>query len=346
MQSVVLQYRADFAIQTGVVTRIRRVTSKDNVLADPVSRLALETFKEEARKLGAKKFVRLPMASEATALIAALGSRLAELEEDGDPTSGTASSVAEVMAREQRYIGMKGDDEPEPNASEPTGAPAAARWGFMSGFCGADSMSFAAQALGGVPVAGFDVDETVQRLWSERTGIPCWGEFSSVLDAAADGLLDDLASSILIYISGSPCPDFSSARGHERTTGASMLRARVCYGREYVTLSFLPNRMVLLVTCRAHTRPASPVHIDFSSTSQFVRRSTRARAADGVGGGCGGGAWRRCNQRARARRDRKRRGPSGERQLSEPRCRAPTFSICSSTSLVDMRPRKRHEHVR
>ena len=23
-----------------------------------------------------------------------------------------------------------------------------------------------------------------------------------------------------------------------------------------------------------------------------------------------------------------------------------TFSICSSTSLVDMRPRKRHEHVR
>jgi len=80
LQSVVLQHRADFAIQTGVVTRIRRVTSKDNVLADPVSRLALETFKEEARKLSAKKFVRLPMASEATALIEALGSRLAELE--------------------------------------------------------------------------------------------------------------------------------------------------------------------------------------------------------------------------------------------------------------------------
>ena len=226
LQSVVLQHRADFAIQTGVVTRIRRVTSKDNVLADPVSRLALETFKEEARKLGAKKFVRLPMAPEATALIAALGSRLAELEEDGDPTSGTASSVAEVMAREQRYIDMKGDDEPEPNASEPTGEPAAARWGFMSGFCGADSMPFAARELGGTPVAGFDVDETVQQLWSGRTGIPCWGEFSSVLDAAADGLLDDLVSSILIYISGSPCPDFSSAgcgRGLLGETGSLWL---------------------------------------------------------------------------------------------------------------------------
>ena len=226
LQSVVLQHRADFAIQTGVVTRIRRVTSKDNVLADPVSRLALETFKEEARKLGAKKFVRLPMAPEATALIAALGGRLAELEEDGDPTSGTASSVAEVMAREQRYIDMKGDDEPEPNASEPTDEPTAARWGFMSGFCGADSMSFAARELGGTPVAGFDVDETVQNLWSGRTGIPCWGEFSSVLDAAADGLLDDLVSSILIYISGSPCPDFSSAgcgRGLLGETGSLWL---------------------------------------------------------------------------------------------------------------------------
>ena len=130
------------------------------------------------------------------------------------------------MAREQRYIDMKGDDEPEPNASEPKGAPEAAHWGFMSGFCGADSMSFAARELGGVPVAGFDVDETVQRLWSERTGIPCWGEFSSVLDAAADGLLDDLVSSILIYISGSPCPDFSSVgcgRGLLGETGSLWL---------------------------------------------------------------------------------------------------------------------------
>ena len=77
------------------------------------------------------------------------------------------------MAREQRYIDMKGDDEPEPDASEPTDEPVAARWGFMSGFCGADSMSFAARDLGGAPVAGFDVDETVQNLWSGRTGIPC-----------------------------------------------------------------------------------------------------------------------------------------------------------------------------
>ena len=46
LQSVALQHRAAFAIQTGVVTRVRRVKSKDNVLADPVSRLARATFKE------------------------------------------------------------------------------------------------------------------------------------------------------------------------------------------------------------------------------------------------------------------------------------------------------------
>ena len=40
-----------------------------------------------------------------------------------------------------------------------------------------------------------------------------------------------------------------------------------------------------------------------------MRRATRARARrrQPLGGGCGGGAWRRCNQRARPRRDRKRR---------------------------------------
>ena len=78
MQSVVLQHRAAFAIQTGVVTRVRRVKSKDNVLADPVSRLARATFKEEARKLGATKFVRLDMSKEATALIEELAAIVIE----------------------------------------------------------------------------------------------------------------------------------------------------------------------------------------------------------------------------------------------------------------------------
>ena len=62
MQSAVLQHRADFAGRTGVVTRLRRVKSKDNVLADPVSRLAMDTFKTEARKLGASRFVKIPLA--------------------------------------------------------------------------------------------------------------------------------------------------------------------------------------------------------------------------------------------------------------------------------------------
>ena len=67
--------------------------SKGNVLADPVSRLARATFKEEARTLGATKFARLPMSTETTALTDELAVRLAELEEDGKPTSGTAKNV-------------------------------------------------------------------------------------------------------------------------------------------------------------------------------------------------------------------------------------------------------------
>ena len=77
----------------------RRVKSKDNVLIDPVSRLARATFKEEERKLGATKFVRLPMSKDTTALMDELAVRLAELEEDGEPTSGTAKNVEEVYAR-------------------------------------------------------------------------------------------------------------------------------------------------------------------------------------------------------------------------------------------------------
>ena len=226
LQAVVLQHRAHFAMQTGVVTRVRRVTSKDNVLADPVSRLARATFKEEARKLGATKFVRLPMAPEAHLLLGELAERLGELEEDGEPTSGTASSVAEVYAREQRYLDEKGS--PDEAATEPEQAADAdrRRWGFLSGFCGADSMSFASAPLGGTPIAGFDVDELVQRLWRERTGIDCWGGFGSVLEAARGGHLDWLKKVVLIYISGSPCPDYSKAgsgRGLAGSTGSLWL---------------------------------------------------------------------------------------------------------------------------
>ena len=211
LQSVVLQHRAAFAIQTGVVTRVRRVKSKDNVLADPVSRLARATFKEEARKLGATKFVKLPMSKETTALMDELAVRLTELEEDGEPTSGTAKNVEEVYAREKYYESKQQAEGGQSTTDSDVGETAPARWGFVSGFCGLDSMSFAAEPLGGAPLAGFDVDETVQRLWTERTGIKCWGGFASVMDAACDGHLDWLRPMTLIYISGSPCPDYSRA---------------------------------------------------------------------------------------------------------------------------------------
>ena len=50
----------------------------------------------------------LPMAPEAHLILSELAERLGELEEDGEQTSGTASSVAEVYAREQRYLDERG----------------------------------------------------------------------------------------------------------------------------------------------------------------------------------------------------------------------------------------------
>ena len=144
--------------------RVRRVTSKDNVLADPVSRLARATFKEEARKLGATEVVRLPMAPEVHLLLDKLAERLGELEEDGEPISRTASSVTEVYAREQRYLDKKGSLEEAATDPETAVDAVRKRWGFLSGFCGADSMGFSSAPLGGTPIAGFDVGALVQRL--------------------------------------------------------------------------------------------------------------------------------------------------------------------------------------
>ena len=226
LQSVVLQHRAEFAGRTGVVTRVRRVKSKDNVLADPVSRLATATFKAEARKLGATKFVKLPLAPEVQQLIDELGVRLGELREDGEPTSGTARNVSEVYEREQRYIDMQ-SEKPAPGVEDDDdGGAAPERWGYVAGFCGADSMAFAAEPLGGVPMAGFDIDATVRELWHDRTGFPCWGDFAAVHEAAQRGALDWLRALTLVYISGSPCPDFSKAgvgRGLAGYTGSLWL---------------------------------------------------------------------------------------------------------------------------
>ena len=212
-------------MQIGTVTRVWRVASQGNVLAVPVSRLALAraTFEEEARKLGATKFVRLSMAPEARLLLGELAEWLGELEEDGEPTSGTASSVAEVCARELRYVDEKGSLEDAATEPEAAADAARGRWGFLSGFCGAGSMSFSSAPIGGTPLASFDVGELVQRLWQERAGVACWGGFESVLGAARSGHLDWLKKAVLIYISGSPCPDYSKA-GAGRGLGGSTAR--------------------------------------------------------------------------------------------------------------------------
>ena len=88
-----------------------------------------------------------------------------------------------MYAREQRYLDEKGSLGEAATEPEKAADAERKRWGFLSGFCGADSVSFSSAPLGGTPIAGFGVVKLVQRLWQERTGIACWGGFGSVLEA-------------------------------------------------------------------------------------------------------------------------------------------------------------------
>ena len=100
-----------------------------------------------------------------------------------------------------------------------------------------------------------------------------------------------------------------------RTTVPGVLRA--WHSRMRMASSFIiPSGLSLRI--HASRRAISDPYSDEGGAKSVARGdniasvgcekiNSRARAADGVGGGCGGGAWRRCNQRARARRDRKRR---------------------------------------
>ena len=233
LQSVVLQHSAEFVAKVNVVRRQARVRSKDNVLSDAISRLNEHDFRTEARKLGATRFVRLPLSAETHALLDDLDARLAQLEADGEDTSGTAASVDEMREREALYDKIEKEREERKIAAEAVELPAgddvdddAPAWGFLSGFCGLDSMSFAAEPLGGQPLGAFDCDDIVRYLWDSRTGLESWGDFYDVVAAADLGELDWMKPLLLIYISGSPCPDFSSAglgRGLDGSTGGLWL---------------------------------------------------------------------------------------------------------------------------
>ena len=233
LQSVVLQHRADFVIRTNVVSRQARVRSKDNVLSDAVSRLNEKDFRSEARKLGVTRFVRLPLSDETNRLLEDLDARLEQLEEDGEDVSGTSGSVEEMQAQEALYDKIEREreelkaetDSVEVAPTEPPEATAdvdfeqLAEWGFLSGFCGLDSMSFAAEPLGGVPLGAFDICPTVRYIWDGRTGLSAWGDFYEVAAAADRGELDWLRRMLLVYVSGSPCPDFSQAGAGEGLDG-------------------------------------------------------------------------------------------------------------------------------
>ena len=84
-------------------------------------------------------------------------------------------------------------------------------------------------------LAGFGVDETVQRLWTERTGFRCWGGFASVMDAACGGHLEWLRPMTPVYISGSPCPDYIREQG----SGTASRAAPAAYGSMTATSAFV-----------------------------------------------------------------------------------------------------------
>ena len=88
------------------------------MLSDAISRLNEHDFRTEARKLGATRFVRVPLSVETRALLDDLDARLAQLEADGEDTSGTVGSVEEMREREALYDKIEKEREEKRLAAE------------------------------------------------------------------------------------------------------------------------------------------------------------------------------------------------------------------------------------
>jgi site-specific DNA-cytosine methylase len=89
-------------------------------------------------------------------------------------------------------------------------------------FSGLDAAREAFAPLGGRPAGACDVAFEVRRFWDNLTGLTALGSFELALEMARDGRLERFWNllSALVYLSGAPCIDFSTA-GVQRGTGGA-----------------------------------------------------------------------------------------------------------------------------
>ena len=212
LASEVLRTQGAFVIQHGIVQRVSHVASAENI-SDPLSRekgdgAGLQEFFQRARGMGVNSFTRLAL-PDAIGELRTRVRKLWQLQQSEAPMLQPSVERADRRGR-QRLAAM--DD-----------------WTFVHPFCGVDSVLEATRPLGGRPAGACDLNFWVRKLWEHRTGLPCLGDFSVVLAMARSGELRDVwdLSRAMLYVSGAPCIDFSTAgcqRGVEGDTGMLFLQ--------------------------------------------------------------------------------------------------------------------------
>ena len=195
----VLRWRADFSNKNQVASCQTYVNTKDNVMADPLSRgddeKTMKLFYDAARARGATSFVRIKPIEELEQLADNI-SAIALLEEHDDDTVYGEPAGAST---EDDTVGAEPD------------TAAAIRFEAISGFAGIDSTAQAIEQLGGIVSHAFDNDDDVQRVHDEIYQRRCWGSLAAVHKAMENGTIERAVRRALLYTAGTPCPDWSQA---------------------------------------------------------------------------------------------------------------------------------------
>ena len=218
----VLRQRGLFIARTTLATQQVYVNTLENKMADPLSRGDeldyIKAFKRAARARGARSFVKL----ELDASLLALEMRVNEIGRDGaaEPSTRLEERVSQRLPPSDDDTEAVGGDHDSVSAADERRDVT-----LMSGFAGLDSAAVAMRALGGTIVAAFDIDTSVRRVHDRIHGQRCWGDFYKVWRMARTGRISGTVKTALVYVAGTPCPDWSKAglrRGQTGTAGGKL----------------------------------------------------------------------------------------------------------------------------
>ena len=205
----ILRAQGEYVLEHSIVLRPTHVPSAEN-LSDPLSREkgdgeGLKEFFTRSRAMKVTTFSEVSLPRD----VAALRRRLRALHAAKEAPE---SEFAERVADADRTGAAASPDE----------------WTYIHAFCGLDAGREAFAPLGGRPAGACDVSVSVRKLWNHLTGLKALSSFELVLAMAREGRLEQHWNllSALVYLSGAPCIDFSTAgvqRGVDGATGQLFL---------------------------------------------------------------------------------------------------------------------------